>query len=103
MSDRSSDRCEVYTLLPATTSASARRGALVKRHNRRRLLRLALALWFLVARLVGLLPAPWLRRRDPAELVAYPTGTAPAGLPRQGNRRPPVPERPASAPEPVAG
>jgi DNA invertase Pin-like site-specific DNA recombinase len=44
--------------------------------------------------------------RDPVELVAYPTGTAPAGLPRQGNRRPPVPqpfpERPANAPEPVA-
>ena len=44
--------------------------------------------------------------RDPAELVAYPTGTAPAGLPRQGNRTAPVPrpfpERPEVAPEAVA-
>lgn len=40
--------------------------------------------------------------RDPQELVAYPTGTAPDGLPRKGNRRPPVPRpfpaRAASAP-----
>ena len=46
--------------------------------------------------------------RDPILLVAYPTGTAPAGLPRQGFKVAPelvrFPEHPAreSAPEAVA-
>ena len=43
---------------------------------------------------------PFALYRDPVELVAYTTGSAPAGLPRQGNRTAPAPqpfpERPAA-------